>query len=181
MGSRVPLSPERLVFEEVATAHSDIEKSIRFYYGQPSIETLDPKFIGYTPDQVAEERDERLAYLDRNAAFNVLAALEASFRLDIRVRCDGRKKDELSRSFRRLRKVKGEDRVSLEQHILEQWKAHRPQSKSLISDLKAAFRYRHWLAHGCYWNPKLGKKYDFSSVYQLAQEVDQTLPLHGSA
>jgi hypothetical protein len=179
MGNRVALSPERLEFEEVAIAHSDIAKSVRFYYGRASIEALDAKFIGYTPGEVEEERDRRLQYLDRSSAFNVLAALEATFKLDFDIRCDKRKKDDLSRFFRDRKKKKRGDRISLERDILEGWKTCSPQSKPLISEVKAAFRYRHWLAHGCCWPPKLGRKYDFSSVYLLAQAVDHGLPLHG--
>ena len=38
-------------------------------------------------------------------------------------------------------------------------------------DLKGAFKFRHWLAHGRYWDPNLGrKKYDFQSLYALAEE-----------
>jgi hypothetical protein len=180
MGNRVALSPERLEFEEVAIAHSDIANSIRFYYGQASMEALDAKFIGYTLGEVEQERDKRLEELDKNSAFNVLAALEASFRVDFLMRCYNRRKDDLSRFFRRLLKDKGERSISLDQHILEGWRICSPQSKSLISQVKAAFRYRHWLAHGRYLNPKLGREYDFDSVYLLAQAVDQGLPLHGS-
>ena len=179
MANRVALLPERLEFEEVAIAHSDIAKSIRFYYGRASIEGLDAKFIGYTPGEVDQERDRRLEYLERSSAFNVLAALEASFRLDCDIRCSKRKKDDLSRFFRdRSKRIRG-DRISFERDILEGWKTYSLQSKSLISQVKAAFHYRHWLAHGCCWN-LLGRKYDFDSVYLLAQEVNQKLALHSS-
>ena len=47
----------------------------------------------------------------------------------------------------------------------------------LIGDLRGAFRFRHWLAHGRYWNPKLGQKYDFVSVYSLAANVLGDFPL----
>jgi hypothetical protein len=43
--------------------------------------------------------------------------------------------------------------------------------------LKAAFLYRHWLAHGRYWKPKLGRVHDFDSLYLLAQTVMARLPL----
>ena len=42
----------------------------------------------------------------------------------------------------------------------------------LISDTRSAFGYRDWLAHGRNWVPKLGRHYDFASVYNLARDVE---------
>lgn len=172
MGKRVSFSPEPLGFKRVAVSHSDTAKSIRFYYGHPSIQAQDSKFVGYSVSEVEQERDQLLEELDKNSAFNVLAALEASFRIDFLQRCYDRRKDPLSRRFRDLEKVRG-SKVALEEDILDSWITHDPAVKSLLSKLKGAFRYRHWLAHGRYWEPKLGQKYDFFSVYLLAQGVDQ--------
>ncbi len=170
MGDRITFWPELLRFEEVAVSHSDTGRSIRFYYTAPLLEMRDKKFIGYSPLEIHREQDLRLEELDRNSVFNILAALEGSFRIDFYLRCYGRKKDDLSRFFRALYKTRG-DKISFEEDILEAWRNHIPAVKFLLSELKGAFRYRHWLAHGRYWMPKLGKKYDFSSVYLLAQAV----------
>jgi hypothetical protein len=35
--------------------------------------------------------------------------------------------------------------------LIDSWKQVQPQSAQLAGDLLAAFRYRHWLAHGRYW------------------------------
>ena len=42
----------------------------------------------------------------------------------------------------------------------------------LVGDIRSAFGYRHWLAHGRYCVAKLGRQYDFASVYNLAREVE---------
>ena len=156
--------------------YSDSERSLRFYYNEPGIENRDPKFLGYTPKEVQEELKERIDELDMHAALGVMAALEASFRTDYLVRCDARKKDNLSRHFRELQKASG-NRVSLENAILEAWKDHIQSTKTLISEIIGAFKFRHWLAHGRYWEPKLGRRYDFFSVYQLAQQMETILQL----
>jgi hypothetical protein len=140
------------------------------------IATLDQKFIGYSAQEVQQEQNLRLDELDKNSVFCLLAAMEASFRIDFYLRCYDRKKDDLSRHFRTIYKEKG-DKISLEEDVLEAWKIHLPAAKSLLSEMKGAFRYRHWLAHGRYWTPRLGKKYDFSSVYLLAQAIDQNFHL----
>lgn len=48
-------------------------------------------------------------------------------------------------------------------------------SKALLGELAGAFRYRHWLAHGRYWQPKLGRKYDYLSVFGLAYEFNEAM------
>jgi hypothetical protein len=176
MGDKVSFSEDILTFENVAMSHSDTEICIRFYYSMPSIERHNPKFIGYRAEDLTNEQAERLDDLDRNSSFGVLSALEASFRVDFLLRCYKREKDDLSRYFRDIYKNQNSS-VSFEENILEGWKIHHPENKTLISEVKGAFRYRHWIAHGCYWEPKLGRKFDFLYVYLLAQSVNQTLPL----
>jgi hypothetical protein len=170
MARRLSFSRAVLTLDHVAETHNDTEKGLRFYYSAPGIAYRDVKFVAYTPQEVQHELRERLGELDINAAFSTLAALEASFRTDFLVRCYERKKDVLSRHFRNVYKVRG-DRVTLESDILGGWKQHFPATKALISQIIGAFRYRHWVAHGRYWMPKLGRRYDFLSVYLLAQTM----------
>ena len=85
----------------------------------------------------------------------------------------------MSREFREMHK-KRDARVSLEEDILAAWLEHsnalsvRPR---LVSDLKTAFKYRHWLAHGRYWTPKLGRKHSYDSLFILARDILDTFPL----
>jgi hypothetical protein len=104
--------------------------------------------------------------------------MEAIFRIDYEQRCYLKKKDPLSRAFRDLHKHRRSN-VSLEEEIFDLWKEYTNGAKQLISELKGAFKYRHWLAHGRYWTPKLGRKYDFVSLYALATNVLSSLPLLG--
>jgi len=41
-------------------------------------------------------------------------------------------------------------------------------TSNLFFELKLAFKFRHWIAHGRYWKPKIGKKYDFNEIFKLA-------------
>lgn len=41
----------------------------------------------------------------------------------------------------------------------------------IIGDVKRAFKYRHWLAHGRYWTPKLGQGYNYAAVYGVANKA----------
>jgi hypothetical protein len=67
--------------------------------------------------------------------------------------------------------------MTLEEEILNAWVEHRNVSSSLVRNLKGAFKYRHWLAHGRYWNPKLGQPYDYDGVFLLAESILNSFPL----
>jgi hypothetical protein len=100
--------------------------------------------------------------------------VEGMFKVDYLNRCYGKKKDELSRELRALYN-KYEDDVSFDEDILRAWKQHVHGLGALISEIRGAFKFRHWLAHGRYWNPKLGMNYDYYSVSILAVEVKSVL------
>lgn len=106
----------------------------------------------------------------------VLASIEATLRVDYLQRCYRRGRDQLSRSFRYLYQTKGKE-VSLLNDLLDIWKIHGRMTQRLAGDIRSAFGYRHWLAHGRYYVANLGRVYDFASVYNLAREVEEALSL----
>jgi hypothetical protein len=108
----------------------------------------------------------------------VLTSLEAIFRADFDLRCRKRLKDELSIYFRGVEKQR-KDAARLDEDILEGWKKYRSASPRLISELRGAFRFRHWLAHGRYWTPKLGRRYDFGYVYLMADAIISNFQFEG--
>jgi hypothetical protein len=87
-------------------------------------------------------------------------------------------KDGLSRAFRAICKRKP-DYVSLEKDIFDTWSSYASGAHPLIGELRSAFKFRNWLAHGRYWTPKLGRNYDFESLYLLADAIYSKLPLRG--
>ena len=103
-------------------------------------------------------------------------ALEAALRIDFLSRVKFKKKDTVSRAFRELYKQQ-KMQVRLNEDILEVWKYCHPEFRPLVSQLRSALRYRHWLAHGRYWIPKLDRSYDYASVYDLASQTIADLPL----
>ena len=123
--------------------------------------------------------DEVLEENERDSSMNILAALEAAFRIDFIQLGQARKRDGLSRILRSLYMEKGA-RASLEDDILRGWKQVYPDLRSIVSDLIGAFRYRHWLAHGRYWTPRLGRRYDYQEIYALTDSIFDAFPLEGA-
>jgi hypothetical protein len=161
--------------QAIAEYHSDVEHALRLYFNQLS-PTFSVRFLGLRPEEILVELNSRLEETDQRSAFFILTLLEAAFRVDYECRCKGRMKDELSRDFRSIWKSR-RMRVNLEEDIFEAWDEHSVGSRQLIGELRSAFRFRHWIAHGRYWPPQLGRrKYDFTFVYSRADDVLNAFP-----
>ncbi len=76
--------------------------------------------------------------------------------------------------FRRFRKIGRERRgkVRLEEDILNTWIDVYPATARSIREFKGVVPLRDWLAHGRYWNPKMGRpEYEVSDVFDIASEM----------
>lgn len=158
---------------EVAEYHNDVVASLK-YFSKTSPSFLSTRYFGRPLGDVLAARIEET---DLRSAFFVLTAVEAAFRIDYLCRCQKKMKDELSRAFRAIYKDR-EENVSLDEDIFETWKEKScAPGPRLIGELRGAFNFRHYLAHGRYWEPKLGRKYDFNFIYSLADDVLSAFPL----
>jgi hypothetical protein len=177
MGKRVSFSDSNLELHEITQHHTDTENALKEYYDvDGKREFLPVKFIGYSAKEVFIEFRSRIEELKKTSSLTLLSSLEAKLRIDYLKRCYKKGKDGLSKDFRAIHKQKSH-RASLEEDILETWKKHYPEKKLLISELLGALKYRHWLAHGRYWEPKLGREYDYSYIYSLIEQAYKNLPL----
>lgn len=149
---------------QIALNHIDLKEAIREYF-KAANGRYSERFRGYTRRELDQELQTRLEELDRSSVFSLLSALEAAFRIDYLQRCQAKKKkrENISYAFREIYKEKGK-RASFKDDILSVWRANTNVKAALINDLTGALRYRDWLAHGRYWNAKLGRKYDYESV-----------------
>jgi hypothetical protein len=165
-----------LELDELLLHHNDVVASLRLYFN-PSAPGFAARFAGKRLDEVAQELALRLDESDARSAFFVLTSLEARFRADFDFRCKQRLKDELSVYFRSVGKER--DAVRLDEDIFEGWKRHGSAPSGLISELRGAFKFRHWLAHGRYWIPKLGRRYDFDFVHLIADAIVSDFQFEG--
>jgi hypothetical protein len=178
VAKRVSFSNEHLELDDIATYYSDSESALRQYFSSSNKDYAD-RFYNYTAEEVARELQDRINELNHTSCLSLLAALEAVFRIDYLQRVYNKKKDPLSRAFRNIFHQKS-TKASLEDDILEAWKENTHGTSQLISDLKGAYKYRHWLAHGRYWQPKMGRKnYDYDSLYLLTETILESFPFEG--
>jgi len=98
--------------------------------------------------------------------FELLATTEAVLRTEVKTRVDAKKRDPLSRRFREMVKSRAE-KIRLDEDILVAMKEE-GISGTAISDFRGALKLRHWLAHGRYWHPKLGRGYAPGDVFDIS-------------
>ncbi len=173
MAKRVALSNEVTNIDEYAYHHNDLENAIELYFNT-HLGMNSGRFIGYSKEEVRSLRQERIDEINRASVFAIITAIEGAFKQDFLQRCYKKKKDRVSREFRQIHKIKGA-KVSFEREILTCWQKNFPNLKTLFDTLKRVLNYRHWLAHGRYWEPKYRFEFDF--VYNLAVALFEEVPL----
>lgn len=136
----------------------------------------DRNYTALTKDELIEIFHSHIDELEKTVSMSILSNVEAGFRIDYVIRTKKRLKDTISRRFRELFKAKSE-KVNLENEILTIWKEEHPEFKGIISDFIGALKYRHWLAHGRYWTPKLGRIYDLATIYTISEKIYANVPL----
>jgi hypothetical protein len=47
-------------------------------------------------------------------------------------------------------------RVALDPDVLGIWREHVPTAKKHVALFRTRLKHRHWVAHGKYWQPKIG-------------------------
>lgn len=159
---------------DIADYQRDTEASLRLYF-TPANPDFIVRFAGDLPSEVKAKLQGKLDETDMRSALTIMARIEAAFRIDYQRRCENKKSDNLSITFRRLSRYHGRN-VRLDDHIWETWRQFEPSTRPIIGQLRSAFNFRHWLAHGRYWQP--GNKYDFQTLYILAVAVFATFPLY---
>lgn len=164
--AKFSFSGQNLKIDEIAGFFRLRTEALRQYYNidSPSCETI---FLGYTRKELESELKQNLVEIELDCSLNILAALEAMLRVDYIIRCEKKLKDVASLHFRKIYSKKGV-RISLERDILDIRANFDRSEGELIREIKGAFRYRHWLAHGRYWELQAGRSYDFNYLYELA-------------
>lgn len=147
---------------------SDVTDSV-FFYCNPSCPNRE-RFISFTQEEITARYEDIMKEININCSLSVLAHLEAVFRIDYITRSKNKKmKDPLSISLREIYKKK-KHKASLEDDILYAWK-NNESPRRIFSDLIGAMKFRHWIAHGRYWDQSLARMYDFVSIYSLAETI----------
>jgi hypothetical protein len=159
--------------------YKDTTSALREYFNQilegdfhnrPDLPLAQVKHV----ESLLSARHEKI---DQTISLTTLAAIESWFRVDFESRLKKREKSSVGRLFKTMHtKKRAHHRARLDD-IIQAWSQAEPMAKPAVGSIRSAFKYRDWLADGKYWPPKLGKKYYFHAISQVAE---QALGLLGS-
>src|SRR5579862_2395736 len=117
-----------------------------------------PKSLFYlkSVDEIAKILSGMSVEHEHQSVMMLTASIEATFQVDLQFRCVKKLTDHVSQALRQLAKKaqKMHRRIEIED-ILDTWKEQIGHANA-FGDLKQVIEYRHWLAHGRYWNQKSG-------------------------
>ena len=136
-------------------------------------ELQDPKLFGKSIDELDAYFEELIDEADKQACLFIIAPAEATIRRDFWNRVDGKRgkhTDPVNRTFCNIRNSR-QVRERLEEDILDTWSDAVPGAKSKIGVFKGALKFRHWLAHGRYWVPKFGRKFDPTALVGIVTRL----------
>jgi len=131
---------------------------------------LPAHFTGMRERQFEEYFEQCRKELDYVTCLQLLSAIEAILRLDFLGRVNKlRPNSKIDQAFRDIFEVKT-FKVNLEEDILDKWKEYKPACVNEIGTLKQILRFRNWLAHGRYWQPRF-PKYAPLQVYTIGKNL----------
>lgn len=150
---------------DITNYHRDAEASLRLYFSHIN-PTFPQRFATDSPSEIANKLSGRINETDMRSALVTLARVEAALRQDYLRRCKDKLADDVSIAFRKIHKARG-SRARLDEDILDTWyNSLEPQERGVISTLRGMLKFRHWMAHGRYWN--VGTMHSFQDVYLIA-------------
>ena len=128
------------------------------------------RFFGMTPAEIRAELRKSSKELEREVTLALTASFEAMIRIDYMSRSKGKKKDAISVAYREL--WSKHNRNARLEDILDTWKEEACEAHK-VGKLKQLLQYRHWLAHGRYWD-EVQPIFDPLSALLVAQEISQS-------
>lgn len=164
-------SGQHIDINHVAHNKTILERSITLMYS-----TKNPNyysdFVGLSSEDVEKEKLDLIDENDTTHCLLLLTAIEALIRLDAENKYCLKKKDALSKGIRSIYDRTQGVRIRLDEDLINlRMTEDNPSLKHGYSALKKFFKYRHWLAHGRYWEPKRNIKIDFNSILMTVQNI----------
>lgn len=158
----------------LAEEHAYILRSLATSSPADVFRPYELRFNSLTHQEIAEFFDAQRSHLELLTMFALLATTEAILRIEFNSRVAARRRDNLSRRFREIKKAK-EDKIRLDEDILSALKSE-GMPTSVLSAFRGTLKLRDWLVHVRHWHPKLGQSYSPGDVFDIAKALIDRIP-----
>jgi hypothetical protein len=162
-------SNANLSLDEIDKTYRNIISSLDVKYSKSKNRDYESCFMGYAGEEVLQEKARIYDEIDKETCLTLFASVEATLRTDFINRCQLRKRDNLSKYYRKdYNPMRNVYLYSLKDVVFKGWIDYIPSKEPLIKTVKDAFGFRNWLAHGRYWSLDQSlSRYDYSTLFNL--------------
>jgi len=136
-----------------------------------SADFIPERYRDQSLDELREQFASARRHLQYAAMLHLLTTAEALLRLAFEDLSKRKTKPAIFRRFRKIGRERGE-KIRMEEDILDTWVEVYPETARSIREFKGVVPLRDWLAHGRYWNPKIGRPvFEVRDVFDIASEM----------
>lgn len=147
-------------FENQSEASSLLRESVVNSILANSNDDLPQNFLFLSIDQASLKLASDKRELEIISCFQLISAAEGRLKYDFKLKAESSMTSNLVKSFKATFSQKEMREVSVEADILDVWKLHHQSSDltNLVGQFKRLMKFRHWVAHGRFWEPnRLGR------------------------
>lgn len=172
MARKIAESGAHLSFDDVINQKDMVDKALTIMYSDNNV-NFESLFVGRSKKEVESEKEKVMRESDKTHSLLLLTSVEAIIRLDAEERYRNRGKDILSKKIREV--YRSRKNIKLEDHLIAARIEVEPELKRFYDALKIAFKYRHWLAHGRYWESNIqqikNNNFEFTNLRLIIHNV----------
>ncbi|ELW7373742.1 hypothetical protein [Hafnia psychrotolerans] len=164
-------SGQHLDISYVIHKKSVLDRSITLMYSTKNPDYY-ADFVGLSEHEIESEKEVLIKENDTTHSLLLLTAIEALIRLDADKKYCTKKKDDLSKRIKEIYdRTKGE-KIKLDEDLINaRLNEDSPETRKFYNNLKKCFKYRHWLAHGRYWDSTKVSIVNFDSILIITQSI----------
>lgn len=172
MARTIAESGVHLSFDDVINQKDMVDKALIIMYSDNNV-NFESLFVGKSRREVEIEKEKLMKESDKTHSLLLLTSVEAIIRLDAEERYRKRGKDALSKKIKEIYRAR--KNIKLEDHLIAARIEVEPELKRFYDELKVAFKYRHWLAHGRYWESNIqqikSNSFEFTNLRLIIYNV----------
>lgn len=175
--NRFHIARQQYSLQDIKRYYDYSLRAIECTYSASANNRYDEIFFGRAETEIRQEAAAVKRELSHLCSLCAMAYIESLFRIDSFVRVKHKCKGDLTSTVRALLKAKSSIPLVRFEDLLDVWKDEYASEAELFRNIKNSFKFRHWIAHGRYWQPHddIDRHFDFPDIFILAQQVEAAL------
>lgn len=175
--NRFRIAPRLYSLPQIKEYYDSSLNAINCEYSSESNSNYYSQFFGLKETEVQARATAVKQELSHLCSLCVMAYIESLFRIDSYIRVKHKYKGDITSKVKTLLVDKKSIPLVRFEDLLAVWAEEYTDDSELFRSIKNSFKFRHWIAHGRYWqlDDNIVKHFAFTDMFLLAQEIESTL------